>query len=190
MSLVSSLCRTLGSINLSLHHSFDLMSSPIDYILKSLDKISRDHCQHLDSFLDINWIHDEKYHPCARWFVLSLTTLMPPLQHKLVRVFVLYLEILATQLMLCSTLEYYHLLCQNVVRISPPLMNSWYSNTSRHLRSFLGPRIVFFNRNTDNWAMTCEFKTSSNPIALKLMVDSSFLDYWLWNHHFNIDHAT
>ena len=33
------LCRTLGSNNLSLHHSFYLMSSPIDYILmKSLDK--------------------------------------------------------------------------------------------------------------------------------------------------------
>ena len=30
--------------------------------------------------------------------------------------------------------------------------------------------------------MTWEFKTSSNPITLKLMVDSSFLDYWLLNH--------
>ena len=33
------LCHTLGSNNLSLHHSFDLMSSPVDYIfMKSLDK--------------------------------------------------------------------------------------------------------------------------------------------------------
>ena len=33
------LCHTLGSNNLSLHHSFDLMSSPIDYIfMKSLNK--------------------------------------------------------------------------------------------------------------------------------------------------------
>ena len=33
------LCRTLGSNNLSLHHYFDLMSSPIDYIfMNSRDK--------------------------------------------------------------------------------------------------------------------------------------------------------
>ena len=38
-SLSSSLCRTLASYNLSLHHYFDLMSSPIDYIfMNSRDK--------------------------------------------------------------------------------------------------------------------------------------------------------
>ena len=38
-SLISSSCRTHGSNNLSLRHSFDWMSSPIDYIfMKSLDK--------------------------------------------------------------------------------------------------------------------------------------------------------
>ena len=38
-SLISSLCHALGSNNLSLHHSFDFMSSLIDYIfMKSLDK--------------------------------------------------------------------------------------------------------------------------------------------------------
>ena len=100
-SLLWSLCRTLGSINLSLQHSFDLMSSPIYYIfVEPLDKICRDHHQHLDSFLDINWIHDEKYHPCPRWFVLSSTTLMPPLQHKLVRVLCYTLSSLLSSL--CS----------------------------------------------------------------------------------------
>jgi len=34
------------------------------------------------------------------------------------------------------------------------------------------------------------FCTSSNPIALKLMIDNSFLAYRLLNHHSNIDHAT
>ena len=34
--------------------------------------------------------------------------------------------------------------------------------------------------------MMCDFKTSSNPIALKLMVGRSFLDYWSLNHHSNI----
>ena len=38
-SLILSLCRTRGSNNLSLHQSFDLMLSPIDYTsVKSLDK--------------------------------------------------------------------------------------------------------------------------------------------------------
>ena len=40
------------------------MSSPIYYIfLEPLDKIWRDHHQHFDSFQDIDWIHDDKYHP-------------------------------------------------------------------------------------------------------------------------------
>ena len=38
-SLILTLCRTRGFNNLSLHHSFDLMSSPIDYtFMKSLGK--------------------------------------------------------------------------------------------------------------------------------------------------------
>ena len=76
-----------GYNNLLLHHSLGLMSSPSDCILmEPLDKICRDHHQHFDPFQDINWIHDEKYPPCPRWFVLSSTTLLPSVQHKLVRV--------------------------------------------------------------------------------------------------------
>ena len=78
---------------------------------------------------------------------------------------------------------------KDIVRISPPLENSWYSNTSRHLHLFYDPRVVS-NLNTDNSTMKCDFKTSSNPIALKLMVDISFLDHWLSNHRSNIDHST
>ena len=52
-----------------------------------------------------------------------------------------------------------------------------------HHHSFLGPRVVP-NRNTDRW--TSNFKTSSNLIALKLMVNISFLDHWLSNCHSNI----
>ena len=62
-------------------------------------------------------------------------------------------------------------------------------DTSCHIRSFLGPRVVS-NQKTDNWTMMCDFKTSSNPIALKLMVGRSFLDYWLLNHHSDIGRAT
>ena len=60
---------------------------------------------------------------------------------------------------------------------------------SCHIRSFLGPHVVS-NQRTDNWTMMCNFKTSSNPIALKSMVGRSFLDYWLLNHHSNIGRAT
>ena len=77
------LCRTLGSNNLSLHHSFDLVSSLIDYVfLKSLDKCAVIIINLYELFQDINRIHDEKYHPCPRWFVLSSATLLPYLQHK------------------------------------------------------------------------------------------------------------
>ena len=149
----------------------------------------RDHHRHSVLFPDSTWIHNEKYHPCPRWFVLSLTTLLPSVQHNLFA-FCVNLEVTATQQLIFLTSEVLpSLFVKNVVRISPPLNNSWYHNTSCHLRSFLGPRIVF-NRNTDNGAMTCEFKTSNNPIALKLMVDRSFLDYWLLNHHSGIGRAT
>ena len=138
----------------------------------------RDHHQPYELFQDINWIHDEKYHPCPRWFVLSSTTLLPSVQHNLF-VFCVNLEITATQQLIFLTSEVLPSpFVKGVVRISPPLKNSWYHNTSCHLRSFLGPRIVF-NRNTDNGAMTCEFKTSSNPIALKSLVYSFILRLWL-----------
>ena len=104
--------------------------------------------------------------------------------------FELYLEILATQQFYFFTLgvlpsfmsrkswEFHHL-----------LRDLDTGDTSCHICSVLGPRVVS-NRKTDNWTMMCDFKTSSNPIALKLMVDNSFLDHWLSNHHSNIDHAT
>ena len=107
------------------------------------------------------------------WFLFSSTTLLPSVQHNLF-VFGVNLEITANQQSIFLTsVVLPSLFGKNAVRISPPLNNSWYHNTTCHLRSFLGPRIVF-NRNTDNGAMTCEFKTSNNPIALKWMGDSSF----------------
>ena len=78
---------------------------------------------------------------------------------------------------------------KDVVRISPPLKNSWYSNTSRHLHSFSDPRVVS-TLNTDYWTMMREFKTSSSPIALELMVNSSFLDSWLLNQSAELIHQS
>jgi hypothetical protein len=45
---------------------------------------------------------------------------------------------LPIQPLICSTLKYYPLYVRNVMRIAPSLMNSWYSDTSRHHYSFLG----------------------------------------------------
>ena len=72
---------------------------------------------------------------------------------------------------------------KNVVRIAPPLKNSWRNDTSHHHHSFLGPCIVS-NQDTNRWTVLFGFCPSSNPIALKLMAGHSFLDYWLLNHHF------
>ena len=71
--------------------------------------------------------------------------------------------------------------------IAPPLRNSRYDDTSHHHHSSLGPRVVF-NRDTDI-SMLFELCTSSNPIALKLMIDNSFLGRWLLNRHSGIDLA-
>ena len=43
----------------------------------------------------------------------------------------------AIQLFLCSTLEYYPFYVRTIMRIAPPLMNSWRSNASCHHCSFL-----------------------------------------------------
>ena len=54
---------------------------------------------------------------------------------------------------------------------------------------FLVPMLILTEVPTNElWCV--KFKTSSNPIACKLMNDSSFLVYWLSNHHSNLDHAT
>ena len=170
-------------ITFLLHHSFNLMSSPIDRIfMETLDKICCDHHQHFNSFQDTNRIQDVKYHPCPRWFVLSSTILLPSAQHKLVRVLCYTLSSLLSSI--CASLPgsvtvFY---VKDVVRISPPLKNSCYSDASCHHNSFLGPRV--------EWTLLCEFKNSSNPIALKLMVDSSFLDYWFLNRHSDVGRAT
>ena len=75
---ILSLCHTHGSNNPSLHHSFDLMSSLIDYIfMKSLDKCVMIIINILSSsrisviFMMRNTIL------APRWFVLSSTTFFP-----------------------------------------------------------------------------------------------------------------
>jgi len=110
-----------------------------------LHELSRQRCrdhQHSELIQDINWIHDEKYHPCPRWIVLSSTTLLPSHQHKLVHVWCYTLSSLLSSN--CSSLPWSItiLYVKNVLRFVPPLENSWHRNTSHHHHSFLVPVLI------------------------------------------------
>ena len=119
------------------------MWSRIDYIfVESLDKCVMITIYILMLFQDIKWINDETYHPCPRWIVLSSTTLLPSHQHKLVHVWCYTLSSLLSSN--CSSLPWSItiLYVKNVLRIVPPLENSWHRNTSHHHHSFLVPVLI------------------------------------------------
>ena len=110
-----------------------------------LHELSRQRCrdhQHSELIQDINWIHDENYHPCPRWIVLSSTTLLPSHQHKLVHAWCYTLSSLLSSN--CSSLPWSItiLYVKNVLRFVPPLENSWHRNTSHHHHSFLVPVLI------------------------------------------------
>ena len=104
-------------ITFRFHHSFDLMSSSINYIfLKTSRQICRDHCQQFDFFqvvcrnsgweipsLPLDELCYHRQHSC-----------LPPTQTC--SCFVLYLEIPAIQHLFLFTLEYYHPLYQEFWR--------------------------------------------------------------------------
>jgi len=116
------------------------MWSRIDYIfVESLDKCVMITIYILMLFQDINWINDEKYHPCPRWFVLSSTSLLRSLQQKLVCVLCYTSSSLLPSI--CSSLPWSITIfyVKKVVRITPPLKNSWYGDTSHPHHSFLVP---------------------------------------------------
>ena len=72
----------------------------------------REHHQHSELFQDIYRILDEKYHPLLSMNCVIIDHFIAFRSTQTCSCFVLYLEILAIQLMLCSTLEYCYLLCQ------------------------------------------------------------------------------
>ena len=159
------------------------MSSPIDYIfMKPLDKCVVDIINILSSskrsieIMMRNTILalDDSCYQRQHYCIPSNTKLVPVLCYTLSSL----LSSICSSLPWSITIFY----VKNVMRITPPLKNSWYKWYLSPSPFFLGPRVVS-NRKTDNWTWMCEFKTSSDPIALKLMVDISFLDHWLLNHH-------
>ena len=149
----------------------------------------REYHQHSELFQEIYWNHDEKYHPCPRWFVLSSTILLPSIQHKLVRV------LCCTLISLLSSLSYVLpwsitiFYVKNVVRITPPLKNSWYSDTSHHHHSFLVP-VLFLNEIPTNGLWCVNSKLLATLLLWSYWSIASFYVYGLMNHHSNIDCAT
>ena len=115
----------------------------------------RDH-RHSELIQNINWIHDEKYHPCPSMICVIIGNILAFPSTQTCSCFVLYLEILATQLMLCSTLEYCYLLCQECHGKFTTLKNSWYKWYLLTSPFFFGPCVVS-NRNTDKWSVMCKF---------------------------------
>ena len=149
----------------------------------------RDHHQYFELFQDINWIHDEKYHPFHWWFVLSSTTLLPSIQHKLVRVLCCTLISLLSSLWYVLPWSITIFYVKYVVRISPPRMTSWYSDTSPHHHSFLVP-VLFLKGIPTNGLWCVNSKLLATLMLWSYWPIVSFYVYGLMNHHSNIDRAT
>ena len=82
-------------------------------------------------------IQDEKYHPCPSMNCVIIDNILASPQHKLVHILCCILISLLSNL--CYVLPWSITIfdVKNVVSITPPLKNSWYSDTSHHHHSFL-----------------------------------------------------
>ena len=124
-----------------------------------------------------------------RWFVLSSTTLLPSLQHKLVRVLCYtWRSVLSSNY---SSLPWSITIfdVKNVVSITPPLKNSWYSDTSHHHHSFL-VLVLFLNEIPTNGLWCVNSKLLATLLLWSYWSIVSFYVYGLMNHHSDIDCAT
>ena len=144
----------------------------------------REHHQHSELVPDIYWILHGKYHPC-------------PLVNCVVIDY--FLPFFPTQTCLCCgcTLSSW---LSSLCYVLPEVLPSFISRMSwelLHLFKILGI-VILLTITIPSWS-PCWFQQvngvvwilpSSNPIALKLMVGRSFLDYWLLNHHSHIGRAT
>ena len=149
-------------------------------------QICHGHRQHFDSFQDTNQIHDDEYHPrpLVIWVTIDNILAFLPLQ-----TYSCYGCNLQSSLSYVLPWSITVSNVEDVVRISPPLKKFLLQRCFSPSPFFLGPR-VGSNQDTNRWTVLFGFCPSSNPIALKQMVGCSFLDYWLLNHHSNIDQAT
>ena len=114
-------------ITFPFHHSFDLMSSSINYIfLKTFDKFVVIIVNNLTSSKLCVEIQDEKYHPCPLMNCVIIDNILASPQHKLVHILCCILISLLSNL--CYVLPWSITIIdvKNVVSITKPLKNSWY----------------------------------------------------------------
>ena len=94
---------------------------------------------------------------------LTSTTFLQFPNIKLVHGFVLYLEFLSIQCMLCFTLEYYNLLCQGCCENFTTSGEFLIQVILITITILFLVTVLFLT--TDKWTVMCNSKTSSNPIA-------------------------
>ena len=133
--------------------SVDLMSSPTSYIFsKPLDKCVMIIINILGSskisieFLMRNIIL------CPRWFGLIIHNIIafPPTQKLFLFCVVPWVPCYPTYVMILPrSITIFDV--KNVVRIAPPLKNSWYSDTSHHHHSFLVLALIPTGVPTSEW---------------------------------------
>ena len=156
-NLISSLCRTRGSNNLSLHHSFDLMSSSVNYIfVKSLDNCvviiisilssSRVSIEFMmrNTILSLDDLYYHRPLYCLPFNTNLFVFCVVPWDPCYPALVLLYLGVLPSFMSRMSW-EFHHLL-----RILDA------GDTFFHIHSFLGPRVVS-KRNTDKWSVMYNF---------------------------------
>ena len=85
-TLVPSLHLIYWSYNLPLCHSLACCRCCLIASSWNLPANVSDHLQHFDFFRDVNCVHDEKYPPCPRWFLLSSTTPLTSFHRELVHI--------------------------------------------------------------------------------------------------------
>ena len=102
-------------------------------------QMCHDHLQHFDFFRDVNWVRDEKFHPYPSMSfdvidnILDFLSSWTCSHHECNLLSSLY------SVLSWSITAFY---AEYVVRIAPPLWNSWHSDTSHRHLSFLVPVLI------------------------------------------------
>jgi hypothetical protein len=109
------------------------------HFLENSRQMCHDHLQHFDFFRDVNCVHDEKYLSCPRWNFVIIDNPFDFISSRACPCYGCNLLSSLKYVLPCSITVFY---VKNVVRIVPPLSNSWYSGTSRHHRSFFVPVLI------------------------------------------------
>jgi hypothetical protein len=134
----SELASYLLFLRLPRHHSLlDAVAVRL-HSLETSRQMCHDHLQHFDFFWDVNCVHGEKYPLALDDFVI----IDNPFDFISSRACPCYGWNLPSCLYCILPWSIAVFYVKNVVRIAPPLGNSWHSDTSHHHHSFLVPVLI------------------------------------------------